>query len=360
LLWPSEQGAVATAIADARERLAVPVLTASIDALIAAASGYEGAVALSGWETSRGTLLGYVPVEMRQALAQRVEEKLDAVLFALVASETTELETLGSGAGAVDAGNRWLASFGRRYAFAAGRPPVRAAVTRLQQRRAADLAAALPVFAARIESQSSTSAVDNALQTALAVPGDHATTAGRELMEAAEERKAELDRVAYLAFFSTAERRLLGEDRRIRIPAVYGPPGEEELRRAILRGFIDAGGRWIDANTVTYGWSFFMGQFDYHVRVPRIEIESISAGPPFDVSLRAHLSLEMSPEMEGFLGGNSPQAQLLRGMLGLLDLSRPEVLRHGFVLTPTGWKSPSFALDVAASNFSFMKPLMDR
>lgn len=360
LLWPSEQAAFAQAVAGARERLAAPVLTASVDALIASSSGYEGAVALSGWESSRATLLSYVPAETRQALATRVEHKLDAVLTPLVAEETAKLARLGSGAAAVDAGNAWLAGFSRRYAFAANRPVVRAAVGRLQERRAADLAAAQPVFAARFASQSSTAAVDNALQAALAVPGDHATQAGRALIEAAQERKAALDRVAYLAFFSPQERRLLGEDRRVRVPAAYGAPGEEELRRAILRGFVDAGGRWIDANTVTYGWSFFMGQFDYYVRVPRIEIASISPGPPYEVSLRAHLSLEMSPEMEGFLGETSPQSQLLRGMLALIDVSRPEVLQHAFLLTPQGWKSPSFTLDVAASNFSFMKPLMER
>ncbi len=356
-LWPSEQADFQQTVVRTRQRLAVPVLAAIVDELVGAAPTYDAAIGLASWQQGRNDLLAAVPVDLREAHRERITARLNEVLDSLVSAEVAGLADLGSGLAAVEAGNRWLADLQRRYAFAAGHPVLERTVAHLQERRPSDLAAARAPLAERIHTLTTIRAVDDFVRSTLAVPGDHDTDAGRALLQAAADRTRVLDRAAFLARFSPNEQRLLGDRDRIAVGPTYGPPDPDDVQRAVLRAFVDAGGRWVDRNTVTYGLSFLRGRFDWYVAASVTSIQVLNSAPPYTVAVSLHFNLTPSPEMDAFFG-NSIQGQILRELMRLAALS-PGSMTHTYALTPDGWKSAPLTQELATRNFSLFQPLFD-
>jgi hypothetical protein len=120
VLWPSEQRETATIANQARMRLAEPLLRQASEDLLARAPSLETAQALASWAQDRAELLKYVSQDAKVTISQKINAQRDRMSEAVIGSAKKDLDNLGSGLDAVNAGNRWYADFTTRYAFAFG------------------------------------------------------------------------------------------------------------------------------------------------------------------------------------------------------------------------------------------------
>lgn len=190
--WPGDRTAFADAVRAGRERVADPVLMARAQAAVASAEGYAGARTLARWEQGQREILRWAAADTRRRAAAMVQERLEQVLDPLVDEDGVPEESLGDGVVAVRRGNEWYATFMGRYGFAAGSPPVRREIQRLQELRPRHLAQAADAATAAIERLGDEDDVDEVVSSLLRVPGDRGTPAGRALVRAAEAQKAHI------------------------------------------------------------------------------------------------------------------------------------------------------------------------
>jgi hypothetical protein len=197
-LWPSERNRFHTALADARTRLAGPVLTLRADRLIATASGNAGARELAGWQTQEKDILQYVSTTERDKFQQRIDTRLDKILEQPVAANVRSLATLGHGLDAVLAGNKWYQRFENSYDFAMARPPVQEALQMFRRVRAKNLIEAKPSIIAQLDGAEQEAQVQSILGNYLC-PGDANSEIGVAIREHADQRLAFVRRAAAAA-----------------------------------------------------------------------------------------------------------------------------------------------------------------
>lgn len=226
-LWPSENAAFERAAGEARARVAYPALVASAEAVLATADGVEGARALASWYGQNAYLLRLVTPEQRAEISNRIAARLDPLLESVLATEVQGLRRLGRGVAAIQGGNAWYHRLQRRYGFASDHPAFREAVGRLQARRADDLAGAERDLRTTLAQLDRRNGVDVFVASTLAVPGDRTTPAGRRLLGAAEERKAEIRTRSTQQFIVGAALFVIALDALGREPSER-PPGDAE------------------------------------------------------------------------------------------------------------------------------------
>lgn len=164
-----------------------------------------------------------------------------------------------------------------------------------------------------------------------------------------EQQLASIDREAFLAMFSLGEQALMDDRDRIQVPKVAVPPTDDEIRLAILRSHADCYGAMTSPDTFEYSVSTVLpvpadgsvplGRMS--LRISEVKQErrpTASSEDPriFKVTYRYRATLSAST----IIGGR--EAKKMANALGaLLGQFYSEPQTETFVLTETGWRSPS-------------------
>ncbi|MBK7237494.1 MAG: hypothetical protein IPI02_18365 [Sterolibacteriaceae bacterium] len=199
-LWPSEQGGVEAALSATRTRVAEPALAEKINAELAEARGYDGALALKRSLSQHREVLASLAPEVRRGYEQRIQQKISGILTSLIDAEAAKLGQVGGGLAGLERGAMWYREFRGRYGKEFDdQTPVRALDDRFLEKRRAQLASAGAELSGLVRRASSETEVDRLLARALGVPGDTAHPAVAEAMRIAEARKEQLQKQRVLA-----------------------------------------------------------------------------------------------------------------------------------------------------------------
>jgi ankyrin repeat protein len=287
-LWPAEYEKFTAALAESRTRLAGPVLALQADQMIARARGLAGASELQTWSTRQKDLLRYASAADRQNIQQRIDARIGAILDELMAGELRQVQDLGSGLHAVEAGSAWYARFTRDYGTFLRQPACGRVLGTFKGRRPADFASVAEAMIAQIRTgydrlawDDSAEAEQGRMQFAaelagrlgawFAVPGDNETATAKQVYAVAGEAGAKVkdllppSKRAELHFASTAagsghppgtarERSPVGTN----LLATADHADDATIRRLLPPPIADAG---FDFDTDVC-WSIFHGRFD--------------------------------------------------------------------------------------------------
>jgi hypothetical protein len=363
-LWPSEFRQFQEGIESTKRRLADGAATDRLNSAMANATGLDGARSLSGWADQQKELLEYVSQDTRQKLNSRINAKMGEFLEPLLREEADATGSLGEGADAVVAGNKWYRHLNATYGFAAGHPAFQAAIKQFQGRRTADLSAAEPTIIAEIEEQSSEKAVDNTRNNYLCVPGDGDTAAAAAIAAAANARKSAIAWEREKTRYSERELALMNKDGRgvISVPANYEPPTAQEITLATLRAFASTGGEVLSANTATFTPMRNFKNFAYRIQIQNVELNNLEhpdqspCQPAGAGGYVCHYRLSKTVAIPNFAGSSqNPLLKLnevlIRASEQAQKLNEPELKKVRFVLTPTGWRAPELESEVATLSF---------
>ena len=251
-VWPDQRAETEDLVNATLTRVAEPVLTRSLSSAIQAAGTREGSLALARWESNQQSGLGYVSAAVRSGYSQRIAEKVDQVLEAQLSADlasakgldgaraltrwnntnrellavasprfrsdlnarvdgrlsellresltddATALAGVGSGMAGLAAGARWYREFNGRYEFAANRTEVRSLLSMFWQNRSEALKAVEPTVALQLLDASTQRAVGEVVSTALALPPDRNTDAGKRILALAAARGYQIRRDAVI------------------------------------------------------------------------------------------------------------------------------------------------------------------
>ena len=273
-LWPSEKNAFNTALADARTRLAAPVLTLRADHLISTAAGLPGAQELAAWDKQEKDILKYASSADRAKFQQHIDGRLDELLDQLLAPNRSALAKFGHGLDAVMAGNNWYRQISVGFGFALTRPPVQAIIHQFQSARARALEEAEPAIFGQLDAAKGEVHLKTILATELSCPGDDETKAAAAIREHANRRLAEIQHEHFMTLFSEYEKKLM-------VPAESGHldlsktdpqkhlPQPDELRLALLRGMAYGTGKVLDPHTAKVPYLLGGGSFVVRISDPR-------------------------------------------------------------------------------------------
>jgi len=245
--WPSERAAFANEIANARTKLAAPILVAQVEELIASAEGLSGAKRLAASlqamaadsprrrpapgnrrardvtraaavpqgstfsDTLRDAYTGatipelmlVVSPDVRSDQRTRIQRRMEELLQREVQQDQLDMVGLGAGIDGVRNGVLWYAAVTQKYGALAGEPPVEGLLGEFARRRGEILPGVESTLSARIEAVGSVGEVTNLVNSYLSVPSDRSDRVGDRLLKAAQ-RQAER--------FTEAEREQARED----------------------------------------------------------------------------------------------------------------------------------------------------
>lgn len=354
LLWPDRKGQLLEAAAAAKRRLADDVVVANARWHVERAAGREGMLTLANWRSKESEMLSLAKPEPREQALATVEQRLDELVEEVLQPYKDRAAKLVTGLAAVYNGGSLYYEIGRAVGPAISRPASRALLDSLTARREADLIAATDNIEAKLATSTSHREVDQLINGVLQLPGDRDLEVGRDLLAAAEQRKAAVDWETYLAQFSEGEQKLLGKDGKIQVPADYPAPTPDEMRRANYREFIATGGKRAESpDSVLYSMPGFnhLGFF-YEVSYRDLVIHQSKRLPNgrYAVYYEFTVGVKATKEVEEFMQ---------QDVLGSLALNIAELGLNGnrcqrvdeFALTPTGWRSPSVRRDAAKAIF---------
>ena len=198
---PSAVQAFNAALAEAQDRVAVPIQTARVRAAVASASGYDGLVQLS---QLRGELLPGDRAGARDNL-QAVNARMDELATVLATTERGRIDVLGTGMVGLERGVQWQTEFAQRYQRFQLRPL--ADVQRyFGERRVATLAAAGAEFGQAVRRATSTDQLAT-IQSRYLLPSDGSSIPGTQMLSALAEQSREIEKRAALGASLDQERK---------------------------------------------------------------------------------------------------------------------------------------------------------
>jgi hypothetical protein len=355
-LWPSEMRRFNTTLEETYVRLADLALAARLSNALTVASGLGGAKALQSFAADNVNLFDRVTAEVRQQTLAQVDAKIAALVEAEAAVRSVALDQRGQGRSAISVGNDWYAAFTNDFEPFKDSPPVTSRLDSFRQLRAADLVAAEAELVAYIGTLSKLEDVFAFRDSVLRVPGDWESEPGKKLLAAMRDRRAALyaqleSSGGYLVLsdYSPYEESLMAGG--IAVRATYEQPKPHEILLALVRSVAGYSGERVSGNVVRYQ---LPSTRQILSSVPGISTEMLNLVQDISLPLHAtmefrHASIEscqpassggytcryvadIHVETDGFAGG-SP--------------SRPQ--EDHFVLTPSGWTSPTFENRLASS-----------
>jgi hypothetical protein len=236
LVWPTERAAF-TARANALiSRFAAPSLAAKIDPLLASASGYDGAVQLKRAPQQYNELWDAATPDQRAAYRTQLDNKYEATLKPLLATEESKMMAITSGAKSLPDGAQWSLAYNIRYQQALDGPEVEALATTFRQRRDAQLTAALPGIRQKVSAAKSSEELSSVLEQCCSLLGDRLVPAFSAVQEIADRKNAAFSQHHNMVARSDAKKRVLGTQYEQRSPD--GGPSASELYD-VLQGTVD-------------------------------------------------------------------------------------------------------------------------
>lgn len=344
-LWPSERAAFNATVDAAAKRLAPATAIARAEAAAAAAKGYDGLVSLAAWPQENASLLGRLDAGQGQAAGDIVARRIDVVLRELVPAEEQAIPLEGTDRTALDETTRWYQDFSRRYSFVLGHEALAGLQGQFARRRGEILSALAPALVAQIGSLGDAREVDALLSEVLAVPGDRATEGGKTIAAAGEARWQVLERDRFLARFSKREQDLMNGDGVLAVPGGYEEPTGEEVRLAMLREIASMGGSQIDERRAQLSIPPF-GALGFGVEVTLGDASSLSCkpqAPGYECTFTMPMQNRIPDEVRQFFASNPLYSKMVDLMAVALDLQREFSGTDEFVLTASGWRSPTAA-----------------
>lgn len=310
-----------------------------------------GSAALRNFWWRNGDIAQTATEQARSAVNDAITAKRDSMARTIIAQLEPRVSRLASGWEGVVGANRIYRDLVRAAgegAFGAAAAPF---VEKLQRRRGADLTAAMPTIQELLATLETASDIDQAIDGWLILPGDSAIEAGQSVIAAGEERKREINRTAFLALWSPGEQQWLDEQRGVlRIPADYAAPTAQEVTLAFTR---EQARQWAGRHGPT---SFILGErFIAEAFSPRfvvtarttniVRVERATDGYLVEYDVETRFRPARARSLEAFQG--SFTGEMVNLAIRTANQSPPQRKTGVFVLTSSGWRSPTLASEIA-------------
>lgn len=354
ILWPSELKAFREAVQDAKRRTAESALVARVTAAIGGASDSGAIAEIERLTAASGELFTFAGPDVAQREQARMAAALQQRLAALMPAEKKKVEAFGSGLAAVEHGAAWYSAFDSTYRRYFADPSVADVLARFTERREQDLRAASPQLKSAIASGRNEGDVNAVLARYIVAP-DGARQNGAAIVRAAADRRQALALERELAKFSERERKLMGPNNVVQVPARYSPPTEREIALAALRAFATQG-EILGPDTASTGVAPLQKLFPLTVEVKRVALApkscAASSDGGFECGYRIWLHLSAGANTRQIMG-NSPQGAMLEGLYTMVNNTEPQVKTDRFVLTSSGWRSPTLQTQMLNNTLRF-------
>lgn len=230
LLWPSEQRAFRDTYEAARARVALPILVAGRDDILAAAGGVDGILAIDRWRAANDEPLAWISDEDRTRLLAPLDRRRAELQTEAAAEVRSSLAGIPRDASGLEAGARWYRAL--RAVEAQLEPAeVRRLESEFRAVRAAQLEAVAPGLIPRIRSARSYAELGTVLRPSSLLEEDWTFPSMTPVAEAVAERQ---ERFELLEVLNTTEEALLAERAR---SAGLEEPTDEEMYYAVRTRF---------------------------------------------------------------------------------------------------------------------------
>lgn len=329
---PAEQKVFNDALDLEGRRVAEAVLVARIDRTSAVASTYEGLKQLQEVVDDEEGLFDLVSQAIKVREEGRAAQAYQVGFTKLLEEEWKRFEARGTKVTAVKKGVLWHKNLQDRYIvpFDFG-PPVESVLKRFREAREKDLAESTTFILEDLKANATTEEELTRKLGEYLVPSDALLTAAKPIYVWVEHQKAVLNFQKEQWRFSENELALMKTPGVITVPSSYGPPSGDDIRMALLRAYVAAGGRLVDRNTATIVTGSYddvlgsLGRGD----LPRMTFGTVSVGT---VSVEGCTEGKGSP-LIGNYGGSKGYA--------CRYVNKGQASSDEFVLTSQGWLSPT-------------------
>lgn len=329
---PAEQHVFNEALDHEGRRVAEAALVARINRASAVASTYEGLKQLQAVVDDQQGLFDLVPPPVKAREEARAAQAYQVGFTKVLEGDWKRFEARGTGITAVTNGVLWHRDLEDRYygIFDIG-PPVHAVLNRFREAREKDLAESATSIIQTLKASATTAEGLNEKQEEYLVHDDTLVRAAKPIYAWIEHQKAALNFQKEKWRFSENEINLMKTPGYVTVPSSYGPPSGDDIRMALLRAYVSAGGRLVDRNTATVATASFddlLGTIG-NGGLPRMSVGTVSIGS---------VSVEGCSEGKGSaLVGNYGRS---KGYLCRYT-AKGQVTSDEFMLTSEGWLSPT-------------------
>jgi len=291
----------------------------------------------------------------RAAADQALNDYRDRLAQEAVAALKPRLANLGRGITAADSGYEIYTDLRRAIGDAVDRPIAQQFLQPLLDRRAKDLADALPELRKRLETIDTAKRVWENIELTLSLPGDRDTPAAEQLIAAGNLRTAAIDRAAFEAMYSKRELELMNDQGVIEVPAQYDPPTPDEIRLAMAR---ELGQAWA-GRTGPYSYrhgikgitNVFVGGFIVDFKpVTVLATVAHEGGHAAHYTHRARAELEHGEK--DWMANNPLGAVMVKVVRDHINNQVYESADE-FVLTAQGWRSPTIRRRAISQKMEF-------
>lgn len=329
---PSERQAFSDRLDQEARRLAEPVLVGRVTKASAVSGSYEGLKQLQGVVDDDVGLFKLVSSEVKTRERVRAAKAYQDGLAIVMETEWNRFEARGSGLAAITNGVAWYREFEDRYygTFDIG-PPVHALIRRVQEARGKDFQSARDKVIQALGSPPTAEWLQRKRDEYLIIGVDEFVAEAQPIYAWITFQETKINFQKDQWKFSKNELGMMKIPGVVTVPDTYDPPTGEDVRMALLRAYVAAGGRLVDRNTATV----VTGSFDDLLGtlgrggLPRMSIGTVSVGNVI---------------MEGCSEGRGSSS------VGLNRRSKGFVCRYtadgqsssdDFILTSEGWLSPT-------------------
>ena len=244
--WPSERKTFADAVGAAQSRVAAPLLTSRVDAVLTSATSFAGAETIANVldsiqryrppaaapaaalppgpfqprpapaaanasasvEDSVPALATLVSADLRAAQIGRLDTRMSELVRAESERDLQTVAKLEDGLPGLEASGRAFASMNQKYVLFPNQPSVRALYDALAKRRGPMFRTGESTIAARVKAAKSTAELNSVRQTYLGVPSDSADPVGGRLLQSVQLQMNDLQKAeAIVAAVKEEERR---------------------------------------------------------------------------------------------------------------------------------------------------------
>ncbi|HAV13260.1 MAG TPA: hypothetical protein DCX06_07205 [Opitutae bacterium] len=338
-----EQDAVSLVIDNAKHRIADEVIVARAKQTVKISKDESSLPRLLYFWNQQNDIYSYTSKNGRHLADTVIDNKIDTLVSATINRINEDLKNIGTGLGAIHIGSRWYAKLQSSLGAAMSRPIVATAVAELRKSRDKDLIKAIPEISARINDMTDNDTLLDFADSLLIIPGDKSTQAGQTIQTLVNKQLAANDLAAYMENFSAYEQSLMDEFGTIQVPNDYPKPTAEEIQLAIIREFARNGGRVLDKQTALHA---LLGLSDLklfsEITISGLDLQGVGRDDHngYLAYYFHRMTVEPRGSLQELMGAGSGMSGLIQYLYVMMDATELEVV-HKFVLTPSGWASPS-------------------
>lgn len=282
--------------------------------------------------------------ELKDSTRGRVKERGRQLLEEILRSTTTvhaaEIKAFPQGIAGLDASWQWWSRMASMYRPFGTAPPIGSLRTKVEVFRQVVFAHAKDELSNRIRSATDYNDLETILRRTFLFDQERQTETGTAILATARDRRASLDREAYLALYSERERQLMGDGNNLQVSANYGEPVADEVVLATIREIAGLWGERKGARSATVGTGPFSAfiRFDFSLLDARVEsCQKNRTGYQCRYTVTPFLALEGTAQDQM---ADDIRTLGLQFLIAALNAG-PVTLTDQFELTSRGWRSSS-------------------